>query len=92
MAARRRPTRIRMAARRTNRQFGASVMSPSKDPRTISPEAREWESEGGALATHENASLPDEVIPIAVTHYRVGSYTYTNLDDAMAEYRRRFER
>lgn len=47
-----------------------------------------WESEGGALASSDKPLIPEGVIAIQVTHYRVGQYTYTNLDDAMAEYRR----
>ncbi len=50
--------------------------------------AVEWEGEGGALAPNRPPALPDEIIAITVTHYRVGPYTYTNLDDAMAQYRR----
>lgn len=64
-------------------------MCPSDAPHTLSQRTREWESEGGALGPqHKTASLPDGVTAVAVTHYRVGLYTYTNLDDAMAEHRR----
>lgn len=49
-----------------------------------------WENEGGALAPHPSSELPDGITTISVTHYRVGKYTYTNLRDAMAEYRRQF--
>ncbi|WP_144096591.1 hypothetical protein [Croceicoccus sediminis] len=47
-----------------------------------------WENEGGALPPRTLPPLPDGITAISVTHYRVGPYTYTNLDDAMAEYRR----
>lgn len=47
-----------------------------------------WESEGGALASHDPTLLPDGVVAVSVTHYRVGPYSYTNLDDAMAQYHR----
>lgn len=51
-----------------------------------------WENEGGALASPDQPMLPDGVIAIPVTHYRVGQYTYTSLDDAMAQYRRQSSR
>lgn len=47
-----------------------------------------WESEGGALAPSDNPVLPDGVTAVTITLYRVGPYTYTHLEDAMAEYRR----
>ncbi|WP_268888711.1 hypothetical protein [Erythrobacter rubeus] len=33
-------------------------------------------------------SLPEGISAVSVTHYRVGSYTYTSLDDALAEHKR----
>ena len=47
-----------------------------------------WENEGGALAPRPSFELPNGIAAISVTHYRVGQYAYTNLDDAMAEFRR----
>lgn len=43
---------------------------------------------GGALASRVPDTLPPGVTAHLVTHYRVGQYTYTNLDDALAEHRR----
>ena len=57
-------------------------------PRSPPPGTGKWEGEGGALAPGHADELPAGVTAISVTHYRVGSYTYTNLDDAMAEHRR----
>lgn len=47
-----------------------------------------WENEGGALAHRPSSELPDGITAIFIKRYRVGKYTYTNLNDAMAEYRR----
>lgn len=64
-------------------------MAQSDAPGVSPPRTGVWENEGGALSPSDTpVKLPDGVIAIAVTHYRVGQYTYTNLDDAMAEYRR----
>lgn len=63
-------------------------MTRSDTSRTIPPEARKSESRGGAVKPQESVSLPDGVLAIAVTHYRVGPFTYSNLDDAMAQHRR----
>ncbi len=51
------------------------------------PPAREWESQGSSL-TSCHTSLPEGILAVSVTHYRVGKYSYSNLDDAMAEHRR----
>lgn len=42
-----------------------------------------WENEGGTL--HACTGLPDGIVAVAITHYRVGPYTYTTLADAAAE-------
>jgi hypothetical protein len=63
-------------------------MAQSEIPAASPPRIGTWESEGGALAPRDNPALPDGVTAIMVTHYRVGPYTYTNLEDAMAQYRR----
>jgi len=46
------------------------------------------EGEGGSLAGHEPDVLPNGVTAYRVTHYQVGPYSYTNVDDALAEHRR----
>ena len=51
---------------------------------------RQWESEGGSLSSRE-APLPEGILAVSVTHYRVGRYSYTNLDDAVAEHRRQLD-
>ncbi|GGC31396.1 hypothetical protein GCM10011371_18530 [Novosphingobium marinum] len=51
------------------------------------PATRQWESEGGSLSSREE-KLPEGIQAVTVTHYRVGKYSYTNLEDAMAEHRR----
>ena len=67
---------------------GGSVMADSESQTVAVPGTGAWENEGGVLASHNPTPLPDGVNAIPVTHYRVGPYTYTNLDDAMAEYYR----
>lgn len=57
------------------------------EPAPGTPATRQWESEGGSLSSHEE-SLPEGILAVSVTHYRVEKYSYTNLDDAMAEHRR----
>lgn len=51
------------------------------------PATHQWESEGGSLTSRQEP-LPEGILAVSVTHYRVGKYSYTNLEDAMAEYRR----
>lgn len=61
-----------------------------KDAKPVSkktPATRQWESEGGSLSSREE-SLPEGILAVSVAHYRVGKYSYTNLDDAVAEHRR----
>lgn len=60
-------------------------MTESQSQTVAVPGTGAWESEGGALASHIPTLLPDGVIAVPVTHYRVGKYTYTNLNDAMAQ-------
>ncbi|QUL39131.1 hypothetical protein [Erythrobacter sp. JK5] len=48
----------------------------------------EWESEGGSLGPDAPARLPDGITAEASMVYRVGPYSYSRLDDAMAEHAR----
>ena len=59
----------------------------SDEPAQQTPAIRKRESEGGSLSSSE-ASLPEGIQAVNVTHYRVGNYSYTSLEDAMAEHRR----
>lgn len=43
---------------------------------------------GDALALAAATDLPEGVIAVNTVQYKVGPYTYTNLDDALAEHRR----
>lgn len=63
-------------------------MAAAKSPPVADTGTGTWESEGGALSSHNPAILPDGVTAIPVTNYRVGPYTYSNLVDAMAEHHR----
>lgn len=56
---------------------------PSKEPTATD----EWENEGGT-ARAPIPQLPDGIVAVAATHYIVGPYRYTSLDDAFAEHRR----
>ena len=58
------------------------------EPRPERPATREWESEGGSMKPASPSALPVGVTASTITQYRVGSYTYTNLDDALAEHKR----
>ncbi len=48
----------------------------------------EWESEGGSLKQDPAGPLPEGIIAVTSTHYRVGPYSYSRLEDALAEHRR----
>ncbi len=61
---------------------------PRKQPAGPSPPsagADAWENEGGAPRQTVATALPDGITAVAETHYRVGPYRYTNLNDALAE-------
>lgn len=64
------------------------MMRSSDAPRIEPPAFGRWENEGGSISPPDGTALPDGVTAYSVTHYRVGSYHYTNLTDAMAEHRR----
>ncbi len=53
---------------------------------------REWENEGGSVKSEPAPPLPDGITPVTVIQYRVGPYTYSRLDDALAEHKRQFEK
>ena len=55
-------------------------------PETPAPPQRE--SGGDAMKPASPSALPDGVTASAITQYRVGPYTYTSLDDALAEHKR----
>ena len=59
----------------------------SEEPTQQSPVPRMREGEVASLTPRE-ASLPEGIQAVNVTHYQVGKYSYTSLDDAMAEHRR----
>jgi hypothetical protein len=53
------------------------------------PEAGDWENEGGALADQPHVPvLPDGIVAVTETYYRVGRYTYLALAEALAEHQR----
>jgi len=59
------------------------------EPNPETPATRQWESEGGSMKPAAPTALHDGVTASTITQYRVGSYTYTSLDDALAEHKRR---
>ena len=63
------------------------MVTPEAPPATV-PGTGSWESEGGALAQPASPEIPEGILAVTVTHYRVGPYKYTSLADAMAQYRR----
>lgn len=52
------------------------------------PGTGEWESEGGSLEPQSPPSLPEGIIAVTSVHYRVGPYSYSRLEDALAEHGR----
>lgn len=64
-------------------------MSNVQTPASLDqPGAGAWESEGGSFEPQSPASLPDGIIAVTSVHYRVGPYSYSRLEDALAEHRR----
>lgn len=56
-------------------------------PHPETPAIRQWENEGGSMNSH-GVLPPEGISAVSVTHYRVGSYTYMSLEDALAEHKR----
>jgi hypothetical protein len=52
------------------------------------PETYEWVNEGGSLKPNAAIRLPEGVIAVASTRYKVGPYSYSRLEDALAEHGR----
>ena len=57
-------------------------------PNPDQPGTGAWESEGGSLKPDTPAALPEGIIAVTSVNYRVGPYTYSRLEDAVAEHRR----
>lgn len=66
----------------TNKMNDMDAEQNPETPRTV-----EWENEDSSLLSSKEV-LPEGILATSVTQYRVGKYSYTNLDDAMAEHRR----
>lgn len=52
----------------------------------------EWENEGGSFRPAVPEALPEGITAETTTRYRVGPYTYTRLEDALAEHARQSRR
>lgn len=52
------------------------------------PKIREWENEGGSLKPGSPTPLPEGIIAVTSLHYLVGPYSYSRLEDALAEHGR----
>lgn len=59
-----------------------SVVTPDQ------PDTQEWENEGGAGKPKPPGPLPEGIIAVELTHYRVGKYSYSKLEDALAQHKR----
>ncbi|WP_155805921.1 hypothetical protein [Erythrobacter litoralis] len=58
---------------------------------TANPDQRasnEWENEGGSTGSIAGTALPEGIIAETLVRYRVGSYVYSTLEDAVAQQRR----
>lgn len=60
----------------------ATAATPDK------PEISKWESEGGSFKRTPPDPLPDGIIAETSVLYRVGPYSYSKYDDALAEHQR----
>lgn len=49
---------------------------------------RQFENEDGSANSVTPPVLPQGITAMTITQYRVGQYTYTSLDHALAEYQR----
>lgn len=56
------------------------------------PGTGEWESEGGSLKLELPAPLPDGIVAVSSVRYQVGPYSYSKLEDALAEHGRQSEK
>ena len=65
-----------------NMNDNETELAPNEAPATCQREGEDRSS------ISREASLPEGIQAVEVTHYQVGKYSYTNLDDAMAEHRR----
>lgn len=52
------------------------------------PKIRDWENEGGSLKPGSPTPLPEGIIVATSVHYLVGPYSYSRLEDALAEHGR----
>ena len=63
-----------------------SIVSNAATPEQ--PETGEWVNEGGSLKSNTATQLPEGVIAVTSTRYKVGPYSYSRLEDALAEHGR----
>ena len=59
-----------------------------KAPAGKAEATNEWENEGGSVKPVSSPALPEGITAVTVTKYKVGPYTYTTLDGALAEHTR----
>lgn len=52
------------------------------------PGTGQWESEGGALKSDLPNPVPEEILTVTTVQYHVGQYSYSRLEDAMAQLER----
>ena len=64
------------------------MINPSNTEIGDRPPIGDWESEGGSLRPGAVYPVPDGVTAETVVRYHVGPYSYTRLEDALAEHRR----
>lgn len=62
--------------------ISANEVSPNQ------PDAHAWENEGGSITPKPPSSLPEGVTAVESIQYRVGNYSYSKLEDALAEHKR----
>jgi hypothetical protein len=69
-----------------SKRAGLTVSSGEHDKRASQASVGAWENEGGGLKP--NRDLPIGMTASLVTHYRVGAYSYSDFNHAMAELQR----
>ena len=52
------------------------------------PGTGQWESEGGALKPDMPNPVPEAILAVTTVQYHVGPYSYSRLEDAMAQVER----
>ena len=77
---------LALLCRSISRRSRLAASPAGKDTRPSQASVGAWENEGGSLQPYRD--LPTGMTASIVTHYHVGSYSYSDFNHAMAELQR----